>query len=469
MNIIKLNKNNDTNITCGISLANLFSTENTDLLFNNMDTIDCFSSGICLNDKSYIPQLFKLVKNGKITIKNIINKYYYNPIKIFNLDNNINQKNTYIEVDKLIDGLIRRIVVRNKVIFTDGEVISKKIFVMNIKNNEAISDNNKINYSNFKLENILNIDYKNNKYTDSIKLNAIISVDQFDRNILRVIFNTADKIKLSIKNNEKLDTLNGKIMTLLFYDPSTSTKCSFSAAMKKLGGSVIDIDINSLYSSIKNGESFEDTIKTLEYYSDIIILRTNIKNIFDKIKNIIHKPIINASDDIHPTQALLDIYTIREERGTVNGLTIAILGDLKNNTTVHSFVKLLCLYDVRLRFISPPSLEIPQHIINYIKNQGLVYTKHYDLNDILNKIDILYVTRIQKENFESINEYNNIINSYIITPETLTKPKSNMIIMHQLPRINEINTDIDNDPRAAYFRQIEYGLYIKMAILTIIF
>jgi aspartate carbamoyltransferase len=238
--------------------------------------------------------------------------------------------------------------------------------------------------------------------------------------------------------------------------------------MKRLGGEVIEINSNE--SSVKKGETIEDFCRCIECYTDILVLRSPEIASVEKVSNILKIPLINAGDGIgsHPTQALLDVYTIREEIGTVNNLTITIVGDLKNGRTVHSLAKLLSVYNVRLRYVSPKSLRIPKDVFNYVAKKGVEQTEHGSLDKVLETTDILYVTRIQRERFESLEEYNKVKGSYVITPTTLIKAKPNVRILHPLPRVDEISTDLDSDPRAAYFRQMENGLYIRMAILSTI-
>jgi aspartate carbamoyltransferase len=183
-----------------------------------------------------------------------------------------------------------------------------------------------------------------------------------------------------------------------------------------------------------------------------------------------HKPVINAGDGIgeHPTQALLDLYTILQERAKVSGLTITMLGDLKYGRTVHSLAKLLSLFDVKINYVSPEILRMPSDLIAGLNEKGIKQTEHTDLDAVLKETDILYVTRIQKERFGSEDEYNSVKNSYVIMPETLAQAKPDMVLMHPLPRVGEISMEVDDDPRAAYFRQMEYGVYIRMALLALV-
>lgn len=298
---------------------------------------------------------------------------------------------------------------------------------------------------------------------------SVISVKQFSLEDLKYIFGVAHEMREMVGRIGTFDLLKGKILANLFYEPSTRTASSFTAAMERLGGSVIPIN-EVKYSSVAKGESLPDTIRSLECYSDVIVLRHPEVGASELATKYAHKPIINAGDGIgeHPTQALLDLFTIIEERGCVNGLTVTMLGDLKFGRTVHSLSRLLSLYDVRLNFVSPEILRLPEEIISELKDKGIPYQEAYLLEKILPKTDVLYVTRVQKERFEDPQDYEEVKGTYIITPETLAGAKEDLVIMHPLPRVGEISMELDDDPRAAYFRQMEYGMYVRMALLAMV-
>jgi len=296
---------------------------------------------------------------------------------------------------------------------------------------------------------------------------SILSVKQFTREEIHQLFNTATEMKLIIRRTSSIGLLKGKVVANLFYEPSTRTACSFAAAMNRLGGSVISV--NEAHSSVQKGESLIDTIKTLECYADVIVLRHPQANSVQMAAKHSRVPIINAGDGIgeHPTQALLDVFTIREELGTVNGLTVTLVGDLKHGRTVHSLVQLLSLYKVNhLHYVSPPSLRMPREIIDELNRKGVKQTEHSSLDQVIAETDVLYVTRIQKERFADIKDYEAVESSYVITPKTLKNAKQKMVVMHPLPRVNEISTEVDSDPRAAYFRQMENGMYVRMALFA---
>lgn len=297
----------------------------------------------------------------------------------------------------------------------------------------------------------------------------ILSVKQFSREDLAYIFEVSHEMREMVARVGAFDLLRGKILASLFYEPSTRTSSSFTAAMERLGGSVIPIN-EVRYSSVSKGESLPDTIRTLECYADVIVLRHPEMGAAAQAAGAARKPIINAGDGVgeHPTQALLDLFTIHEELGNTEGLTVTMLGDLKYGRTVHSLSRLLSLYNAKLNYVSPEILRMPSEIMAEVSSKGITQTQHTDLDKVIAETDVLYVTRIQKERFENLDEYEQVKGLYVITPETLKQAKQKMIVMHPLPRVGEISTDLDSDPRAAYFRQMEYGLYIRMALLAMV-
>ncbi len=297
----------------------------------------------------------------------------------------------------------------------------------------------------------------------------ILSVKQFTRQDLDYIFGVAHEMQEMVSRIGTFDLLKGKILANLFYEPSTRTSSSFTSAMERLGGSVIPIN-EVRYSSVSKGESLPDTVRTLECYADVIVLRHPEVGASALAAKYARKPIINAGDGVgeHPTQALLDLFTILAELGKVDGLTITMLGDLKYGRTVHSLSRLLSLYDVKLNYVSPDILKMPEEIISEIKQQGIPQSEYNSLDEVIGDSDVLYVTRVQKERFADLSEYEMVKNAFVITIETLEKAKDEMIVMHPLPRVGEISMDVDEDPRAAYFRQMEYGLYVRMALLAMV-
>jgi aspartate carbamoyltransferase len=298
---------------------------------------------------------------------------------------------------------------------------------------------------------------------------SILTVKQFSQDDLKYIFEVAHEMREMVERVGTFDLLKGKILVNLFYEPSTRTSASFTAAMERLGGSVIPIN-EVKYSSVAKGESLPDTVRSLECYSDVIVLRHPEVGASAIAAQYARKPIINAGDGIgeHPTQALLDLFTIIEEKGNVDGLTITMVGDLKYGRTVHSLSRLLSLYDVKLNFVSPEILRLPEEIISELESKGIPIQEDTLLDQALSESDVLYVTRIQKERFAEPQDYENVKGTYVITPQTLTKASKDLILMHPLPRVGEISMDLDDDPRAAYFRQMEYGMYVRMALLAMV-
>ena len=297
----------------------------------------------------------------------------------------------------------------------------------------------------------------------------ILSISQFSLEDLAYIFDVAEEFRLMVKRVGSLDLLKGYILANLFYEPSTRTSSSFLAAIQRLGGTAIPIN-EVRYSSVSKGESLPDTIRTLEAYADVIVLRHPEVGSAALAARYAHKPIINAGDGIgeHPTQALLDLFTILQERGRIGGLTVTMLGDMKYGRTVHSLAKLLSLFDVRINYVSPEILRMPAELIAQLNTKNIAQHEYTDLNAVLAETDILYVTRIQKERFTDPTEYESVKDAYVITPEIMERAKKDMILMHPLPRVGEISLEVDSDPRAAYFRQMEYGVYIRMALLALV-
>lgn len=295
----------------------------------------------------------------------------------------------------------------------------------------------------------------------------ILSVKQFTQRDMYDLFSLAHEMQLQVERNGTLDILKGKVLCTLFYEPSTRTSTSFDAAMKRCGGEVIQVNVDT--SSVKKGETLADTVRTVGSYADAIVVRHPDIGSAQLAAKYSPVPVLNAGDGIgeHPSQALLDIYTIRSELGTVNGKTITIIGDLKNGRTVHSLVTLLCHYSVRLNFVAPPSLAMPAKVVATVRKAGIFLQQLESLEEVLPDTDVLYVTRVQRERFKSESEWQAVKDSYRIDHALLSRAKEDMIVMHPLPRVNEIDPEVDFDfRRAAYFRQMRYGLFVRMALLA---
>lgn len=280
---------------------------------------------------------------------------------------------------------------------------------------------------------------------------------------LNQLFDLAVAIEKNPENY--LDALKGKLLATLFYEPSTRTRFSFEAAMLRLGGQVIGFsEPNS--SSVSKGESVADTIKTVACYADIAVMRhpkEGAPKLASKYSSI---PVINAGDGghQHPTQTLTDLHTIRTLKGNISGNTIGFCGDLKFGRTVHSLVKALARYEnITFIFISPPELSMPAHIIDELKDHNVIVIS--SLDDVLPELDILYMTRIQRERFFNEEEYLRLKGYFILTKKKLSLAKADMIVLHPLPRVDEIHPNVDEDPRAVYFAQARYGMFIRMALI----
>jgi len=306
-----------------------------------------------------------------------------------------------------------------------------------------------------------------NRFNNGFYGQDIISVSQFDRTKLDYILGVGNEMKILVERFGSADLLQGKILANLFYEPSTRTSSSFMAAMLRLGGQVIPIN-NVQYSSVTKGESLPDTVRTLESYSDIIVIRHPEVGSAATAAHYASKPVINAGDGVgeHPTQALLDLYTIVEALGEVGGLKVAMVGDLKFGRTVHSLTKLLVNYPVEFTFVSPEILRMPKDVLDVVAASGHKAEEREDVHDIIGDVDVLYVTRVQKERFTDLADYDMVKDRYVVDPELMSRAKERMIVMHPLPRVNEISYAVDSDPRAAYFRQMRNGMYIRMALLA---
>ncbi|MGB2982944.1 MAG: aspartate carbamoyltransferase, partial [Candidatus Bipolaricaulia bacterium] len=287
----------------------------------------------------------------------------------------------------------------------------------------------------------------------------VLRADQFGVDEIDLIMETARGYAAALERGEVLDSLRGKILSTLFYEPSTRTRLSFEAAMHRLGGRVISVaEVKS--SSASKGESLHDTIKTVEGYADVIVLRHPQIGAAEEAARATDVPVINAGDGAgqHPTQSLLDLYTILEEQGRVDGLTVALVGDLKNGRTVHSLADLLANYDVSFQFVAPEPLRMPGEIGKRLRAEGISVAETPDLADAIPTADVVYMTRIQRERFEDPSEYDRLKNAYVLTRDALSAAKGSVTVMHPLPRVNEIATDVDALPGAAYFRQSANGV-----------
>jgi aspartate carbamoyltransferase catalytic subunit len=298
------------------------------------------------------------------------------------------------------------------------------------------------------------------------RLRHVVESQQFSRPLLEELFARADDMKS--EPHHFSGRLNGQIMAALFYEPSTRTRLSFEAAMLRLGGRTIGTDNAREFSSAAKGETLEDTMRIVSAYADVIVLRHNEEGAAKRAAAASSVPIINAGDGPgqHPTQALLDLYTIRDELGHIDGLRIAMVGDLANGRTVRSLTYLLSKFrDIRICFVAPPQVAMRDDIKRHLDENHVAWVETQDLDGVLPQIDVVYQTRIQKERFTDEASYLAVKGIYRIDGRTLSLMRRQSIVMHPLPRVDEIAPEVDADPRAAYFRQARNGLYIRMALL----
>ncbi|PKP56006.1 aspartate carbamoyltransferase [Candidatus Atribacteria bacterium HGW-Atribacteria-1] len=302
-----------------------------------------------------------------------------------------------------------------------------------------------------------------------LKGEDILNTVQFSLKELGLIMNTAASFEKQVKDGAIIRNMEGQVVAILFFEPSTRTCLSFESAANRLGARVITV-LNPDSSSMAKGESLADTIRTVDGYADLIVIRHPMKGSVQIAANNAKHPIINAGngDGQHPTQALLDIYTIRKEKGALGGQTITFLGDLKNGRTVHSLGYFMALYGNKMIFVSPESLKMPVDITADLKSQGAEIEETDDIIKALSVSDIVYVTRIQRERFENPAEYEKVKSSYIINRAMIEQAKKGITVMHPLPRVDEISTDVDDYEGAAYFRQAHNGLFVRMALLALV-
>jgi len=295
----------------------------------------------------------------------------------------------------------------------------------------------------------------------------IISIRDFGKENLESIFSATEKI-INLDPTKRREIARGKTLGYIFFEPSTRTRLSFQAAMALIGGTSLGIaDVSS--SSVQKGESLSDTVKVMSGYTDILVLRHPLDGSSRFSAEISQKPIINGGSgtEEHPTQAIQDLFTIKKEKKKIDGLKIGIVGDLKYGRTVYSLLHGLCNYNVDVHLISPESLKIRKDSTYDIKKK-LSYTESTSLDEYIDDLDVLYVTRIQKERFPDEEEYVKMRGSYVIGLDVIKKMKEDAIILHPLPRIDEISTDVDSSEQAKYFEQAEYGKYTRAALLGLI-
>jgi aspartate carbamoyltransferase len=298
----------------------------------------------------------------------------------------------------------------------------------------------------------------------------ILHGNQFSKKDIDRIISVASGFEKELKKRDSLTLLRGKILATLFFEPSTRTRLSFEAAMQRLGGGVISLgSVES--SSVAKGETLADTVRTVSQYADAIVIRHPRTGSAKEAADVTPIPVINAGDGIgqHPTQALLDIFTIQKEIGSLENLTVSMVGDLKYGRTVHALSELLSLFHARFYFVSPLALRMPEEITSGLRAKGIEVIETEDMSKAASQSDLIYMTRIQKERFADLAEYEKVKGSYVLNKSFLDRMKKKIIILHPLPRVDEISTDVDDYSGAAYFRQMKNGVFVRMALLAMIF
>lgn len=521
--------------TIGSVKPPLMLPSDVEALWNNLDAIDCFATDHAphlMEEKmgpkpspgfpgleTMLPLLLDAVARSeerpsrRITIQQIVDKLYTNPKRIFNIPD---QPDTSIEVDlsqewtigcsrpfiskaqwspfqgRTVRGKVIKVTLRGEVAFVDDKILSKpgsgrdliaqrdlaalvgqSVLPLATEQESIEISESKLEAATVKEPQVLDIQTSAQlslKVDSSLRGCDVITIEMFDRNLLRSLFNLAERYFKDDRNNRTIEpVLSGKVMGTVFFEPSTRTEWSFASAMMRLGGGEKKFDRAT--SSTTKGESLEDTLRILDAYCNVIVLRHPEPGAVARAASVCNCPLMNAGDGTgeHPSQGLLDVFTIRKEIGTLSNLIISLAGDLKNGRTVHSLAKLLCNYDIaELRFVSPPGLGMPKEICDYLDEKEVTYCVHNSLEEIVRDSDVIYMTRIQRERFDSEDEYRRCCGLLKITPLLMTKAKSKMVVMHPLPRLDEISPEFDDDNRAAYFRQAQYGLYVRMALLTMV-
>lgn len=297
----------------------------------------------------------------------------------------------------------------------------------------------------------------------SLKNRSLVSINDFSRGEQLYILDRAEDFEKQIHQ----DLLQGYVIATLFFEPSTRTRLSFESAASRLGARIIGFS-DSSSSSVSKGESLKDTILTVSNYADLIVMRHPKEGSARYASEVAPVPIVNAGDGAnqHPTQCLLDLYSIRKTQGKLEGINIAFIGDLKYGRTVHSLVMALCNHQATFHLVSPPNLRLPDAIKMHIQANNLSYTEYTELEQVISFSDIIYMTRIQQERFSDPIEYERVKNAYVLHSGLVENTKPNLRIMHPLPRVNEISIDVDESEKAYYFRQALNGVFVRQAILT---
>lgn len=292
--------------------------------------------------------------------------------------------------------------------------------------------------------------------------NSLVSIFDYSKEeVIEVL-----KLAYEFEKNPNQDLLNGKVVASLFFEPSTRTRLSFETAIQRLGGRIIGFS-DASSSSVKKGETLKDTIKMVDNYADLIVMRHPIEGSARYASEVANIPVINAGDGAnqHPTQTMLDLYTIYQTQGTLENLDITLVGDLKYGRTVHSLIMALSRFNPTFHFVAPKELEMPAGYKVYLEEKGIAYTEHLEMEEVIDNTDILYMTRVQRERFADPLEYEKVKDVYVLCNSMLDNTKDNLRILHPLPRVNEISIDVDENPKAYYFQQALNGVYARQAII----
>jgi aspartate carbamoyltransferase catalytic subunit len=298
-----------------------------------------------------------------------------------------------------------------------------------------------------------------------MKSKSLVSINDFSKEEqLRIL-----EVAAEFEKNPRQKILDGYVVASLFFEPSTRTRLSFESALQMLGARIIGFT-DATSSSVKKGESLMDTIKTVNNYCDLIVMRHPLDGSARYASEVADVPVINAGDGAnqHPTQTLLDLYSIQKTQGTLDNLNIGFVGDLKYGRTVHSLLQAMSNYNTNYHFVAPTFLQIPETYKLYLKGKNLNFDLHRDIGEVMSDVDILYMTRIQRERFSDPSEYEKVKDSFELKKEDLEPAKNNMKVLHPLPRVNEINVDVDSTPQAYYFQQALNGVYVRQAIVSLI-
>lgn len=296
-----------------------------------------------------------------------------------------------------------------------------------------------------------------------IKNKSLVSITDFTKDeILRIIELAAD---FEADPNQRL--LEGRVIASLFFEPSTRTRLSFETAINRLGGRVIGFSDANATSTTK-GETLKDTIKMVSNYAELIVMRHPLEGAARYASEQSRVPIVNAGDGAnqHPSQTLLDMFSMHKTQGRLDNLKIAMVGDLKYGRTVHSLIQAMSHFSPTFYFVAPDELKMPNEYKDFLRAHGIPFEEHRDMNEVIDKVDILYMTRVQKERFSDLLEYQRVKDAYILHNSMLESTRPNLRILHPLPRVNEISTDVDSNPKAYYFKQAENGVYTRMAIIA---